>query len=230
MEHQTVKAGDVPAPSAYKSVRDVLIVEDHPLMGEALSMTLQAAFRLTRVRCVATLALAEATLRAEGIPDAVLLDLNLPDVKGIEAVISLKSQLGKRPLTVISAEVQPEMVSSVIAAGACGYISKCLPRSEMVEAFRRMWEGETVLPEGFAEEEDNGDLAALTHNFSTLTQQQMNILRLICQGRPNKIISYELSIAEATVKTHIAAIMSKIHASNRTQVALLANRVRLFGR
>ena len=98
----------------------------------------------------------------------------------------------------------------------------------MIDACRRMWEGETVLPEGFEDEDD--DLTTLAQNFSTLTQQQMNILRLICQGRPNKIISYELSIAEATVKTHIAAIMSKIHASNRTQVALLANRARLFGR
>ena len=228
MEHQTVHAGDSPVASAYRPVRDVLIVEDHPLMGEALSMTLQAAFRLARVRCVATLALAEASLRAEGVADAVLLDLNLPDVKGIEGVISLKSQLGKRPLTVISAEVHPEKVSAVIAAGASGYISKSLPRAEMIDACRRMWEGETVLPEGFEDEDD--DLTTLAQNFSTLTQQQMNILRLICQGRPNKIISYELSIAEATVKTHIAAIMSKIHASNRTQVALLANRARLFGR
>ena len=56
----------------------------------------------------------------------------------------------------------------------------------------------------------------------------MNILRLICQGRPNKIISYELSIAEATVKTHIAAIMAKINVSNRTQAALLASKARIF--
>lgn len=230
MEHQTVKAGDAPAPIPYKSVRDVLIVEDHPLMSEALSMTLQAAFRLNRVRCVATLGLAEATLRADGLPDAVLLDLHLPDVKGIEGVIRLKSQLGKRPLTMISAEVQQEMVTSVIAAGAAGYISKSLPRAEMIDACRRMWQGETVLPEGFSDEDEDDDLAALTHSFSTLTQQQMNILRLICQGRPNKIISYELSIAEATVKTHIAAIMSKVNARNRTQIALLANRARLFGR
>ena len=58
----------------------------------------------------------------------------------------------------------------------------------------------------------------------------MNILRLICQGRPNKIISYELSIAEATVKTHIAAIMSKINVRNRTQAALLASKARIFSR
>ena len=73
-------------------------------------------------------------------------------------------------------------------------------------------------------------MAALTRDFSTLTPQQMNILRLICEGRPNKLISYELSIAEATVKTHIAAIMAKINVRNRTQAALLASKARVFTR
>ncbi len=73
-------------------------------------------------------------------------------------------------------------------------------------------------------------MAGLARDFGSLTPQQLNILRLICQGRPNKLISYELSIAEATVKTHIAAIMSKVNASNRTQVALLASRARMFVR
>ena len=80
------------------------------------------------------------------------------------------------------------------------------------------------------ESSEAGDAAALARDFASLTPQQMNILRLICQGRPNKIISYELSIAEATVKTHIAAIMTKIKVSNRTQAALLASKARIFSR
>ena len=70
--------------------------------------------------------------------------------------------------------------------------------------------------------------AELARRFATLTPQQMKILRLICQGKANKEISYELSIAEATVKTHITAIMSKINARRRTQAVLLANSARLF--
>ena len=101
----------------------------------------------------------------------------------------------------------------------------------MVEAFSRMWAGETVVPDGYEESCAQTDEAAeLARSFASLTPQQMNILRLICQGRPNKIISYELSIAEATVKTHIAAIMSKINVRNRTQAALLASKARLFTR
>ncbi|MBK4218212.1 response regulator transcription factor [Paracoccus caeni] len=211
-------------------VSDVLIVDDHPLMCEALSMTFTAAFGLKRVRTASSLAAAEASIRADGAPHAVVLDLNLPDVEGIEGVVCLRSRALGAYLSVLSAEVDPNMIASVLAAGACGYIEKSLPRGEMLDAFRRMWNGEIIVPEGYEEGDGNSEEAALAQTFSTLTPQQMNILRLICQGRPNKIISYELSIAEATVKTHIAAIMSKINVRNRTQAALLASRARLFVR
>ena len=123
------------------------------------------------------------------------------------------------------------MISAAMAAGAQGYISKSLSREALVDSLRRMWDGEHVTPEGYepgkagAEDEAKAELA---RRFATLTPQQMRILRLICQGKANKEISYELSIAEATVKTHITAIMSKINARRRTQAVLLANSVRLF--
>ncbi len=200
-------------------------------MAEALSFTLSHAFGLRRVRHAPRLALAEAAIRGEGMPDAVVLDLNLPDVAGVEGVVSLKQKTLGAPITVISAEVEAGMVSAVLASGACGYLSKSLPRAEMVEAFRRMWAGEIVVPDGYEARADaSGEAAALAQNLASLTPQQLNILRLICQGRPNKIISYELSIAEATVKTHIAAIMAKINVRNRTQAALLASKARLFNR
>lgn len=230
MEHRPVREAGESVPGAAQSVRDVLIVDDHPLMCEALSMTLTAAFGLARVRTAASLAAAEASIRNDGVPDAVVLDLNLPDVQGIEGVISLKSRAVGAPLTVISAEVDRKLVGAVIGAGARGYIAKAMPRAEMVAAFRAMWEGETVLPEGCDLDCASDEQAEIVRNFSSLTPQQMKILRLICQGSPNKIISYELSISEATVKTHIAAIMSKIKVQNRTQAALMASKAGLFSR
>lgn len=210
-------------------IRDLLVVDDHPLMCEALSMTLSTAFGLKQVRSAASLAEAKADIRANGAPDAVVLDLSLPDVTGIEGVVAVKVWAPDTLLTVISAEIQADMIGRIISAGACGYIGKSLPRLEMVNAMQRMWAGETVLPEGY-EDAGAGDheIAALTRMFCSLTPQQMNILQLICQGHPNKIISYKLSIAEATVKTHIAAIMTKINVRNRTQAALLASKARLF--
>lgn len=213
------------------AVADVLIVDDHPLMCDALSATLGHAFGLRKVRIAPGLAAALGNIREEGAPDAVVLDLNLPDAEGVEGVIALRRAAGDAPVTVISADLDPAMVSAVIGAGARGYVGKLLPRAKMVEAFDEMWSGRTVLPEGCETATREADEAAtLARSFASLTPQQMNILRLICQGRPNKIISYELSIAEATVKTHIAAIMAKINVRNRTQAALLASKARIFSR
>lgn len=231
MNHQTdFSQAAAPVRAAGRSViRDVLIVDDHPLMCEALSLTLGHLFSLRRVRQAASLAAAEASIRNEGAPDAVVLDLNLPDVDGMEGVLQLRARLGSVPLTVISAEIDRARVSAAMAAGACGFISKTLPRAELGDAFERMWSGEQVLPEGISPDQLEKE-PPLARTFATLTPQQMRILRLLCEGRPNKVISWELSIAEATVKTHIAAIMNKINVSNRTQAALLASKAGLFAR
>ena len=224
-------ASDVTRVRAAHPVSDVLIVDDHPLMCDALSATLGYAFGLRKVRVASSLGAALANIREEGPPDAVVLDLNLPDAEGVEGVLALRRQTGDAPVTVISADLDPAIVAAAVAAGARGYVGKLLPRARMVEAFSRMWAGETVVPEGLEQPGGDADEAAmLAQSFASLTPQQMNILRLICQGRPNKIISYELSIAEATVKTHIAAIMAKINVRNRTQAALLASKARIFTR
>lgn len=233
MEHRPSRpvASDVARVKSAHSVSDVLIVDDHPLMCDALAATLSYAFGLRKTRTASSLAGALDSIREEGAPDAVVLDLGLPDAEGAEGVITLRRQIGDATLAVISADQDPGVVAAVLAAGAQGYVGKLLPRARMVEAFSRIWAGETVAPEGFEAASPAADeAAALARNFATLTPQQMNILRLICQGRPNKIISYELSIAEATVKTHIAAIMAKINVRNRTQAALLASKARIFSR
>ncbi|WP_134679546.1 response regulator transcription factor [Paracoccus ravus] len=212
-------------------VREILIVDDHPLMCDALALTLKISFGLRNVRTARSLAAAIEQIRNQGAPDAVILDLNLPDARGSEGLVILRRQLPDVPITMISADLENAMISAAMAAGAQGYISKSLGREALVSSLRRIWEGEHVTPEGYLPEEGaEGDAAraALAKRFSSLTPQQMKILRLICQGKANKEISYELSIAEATVKTHITAIMSKINARRRTQAVLLANSVRLF--
>lgn len=217
-------------PSA-EQVREILIVDDHPLMCDALALTLKISFGLKNVRTARSLASAIDQIKAQGAPDAVILDLNLPDARGAEGIVALRRQLPDVPITMISADLEAAMISAAMAAGAQGYISKSLSREALVDSLRRMWDGEHVTPEGYepdkADAEDEAR-AELARRFASLTPQQMRILRLICQGKANKEISYELSIAEATVKTHITAIMSKINARRRTQAVLLANSVRLF--
>ena len=224
------KAPQTPRQGA-DQVREILIVDDHPLMCDALALTLKISFGLKNVRTARSLGAALDTIKAQGAPDAVILDLNLPDARGAEGIVTLRRQLPDVPITMISADMDSAMIGAAMAAGAQGYIAKSLGREALVDSLRRMWEGEYVTPEGYVPDQaDAGDeaRAELARRFATLTPQQMKILRLICQGKANKEISYDLSIAEATVKTHITAIMSKINARRRTQAVLLANTVRLF--
>lgn len=214
--------------AAPRQVDDLLIVDDHPLMCDALALTLKMSFGLRACRAERSLAAAVEAIKGGRRPDAVLLDLNLPDARGAEGVVTLRRLLPEAPITVISAEVDPAMVGAVIAAGAAGYISKSAGRDVLCASLRRMWAGEVVLPEGVDLDAPGEDRAEIARKFATLTPQQMRILRLICAGKANKEISYELNIAEATVKTHITAIMGKINARRRTQAVRLANAARLF--
>jgi DNA-binding NarL/FixJ family response regulator len=233
MRHQVLAEPHGSATEAMVKIDDLMIVDDHPLMCEALSMTLRIAFGLRQARCERSLAAARQRLKYGKMPDAILLDLNLPDAKGSEGIIALSRLAPDIPIAVISANEDPAMVTAVMAAGAQGYISKGLGREAMCAALRRVWSGERVTPEGY----DPGErpqrtsqpaMAEVAHRFASLTAQQMNTLRQICKGKANKEISYELSISEATVKTHITAIMGKIGARRRTQVVLLAKSIKLF--
>lgn len=218
-----------------RRVDDILIIDDHPLMCDALALTLRMAFGLKRVRTERTLLAAQEAIRAGALPDAIILDLNLPDARGSEGIVTLRRLVPEVPVTLISADNDPGMISAVMAAGAQGYVSKSLCREEMCSALRRMWSGERVTPDDYDPHTPSSsttaseiDLAELGRRFQTLTPQQMKILRLICEGKANKEISYELSIAEATVKTHVTAIMAKIKARRRTQAVRMANMMRLF--
>ncbi len=213
-------------------VQDLLIVEDHPLMGEVLSIILKIELGLRSVRTEAGLELACDALRSGLSPDLILLDLRLPDCSGVEGIVTLRKQAPETPIVVISADTNRGMVAAALAAGARGYISKQLSRDELCSEMRRVLKGELVTPEGFDPDGLNPTehqmRAEIADRFASLTPQQMRILRLICMGMANKEISYELSIAEATVKTHVNAIMSKINVRRRTQAVRLANEAGLF--
>ena len=218
-------------------VDDLLIVDDHPLMCDALALTLKMSFGLRHARAERSLAAAVESIRGGRRPHAGLLDLRLAGARGgagggTPSGLPRPRLLPEAPTTVISAELARGMVGAEIPAGAAGYISKAAGRDVLCASLRRIWAGEVVVPEGIdidaPPESAAEDRAEIARKFATLTPQQMRILRLICAGKANKEISYELNIAEATVKTHITAIMGKINARRRTQAVRLANAARLF--
>lgn len=233
MRHQTLAEPMGSATQSMIKVDDLLIVDDHPLMCEALTMALRVAFGMRQARCERSLAAARQRLKYGKMPDAILLDLNLPDAKGSEGIVALGRLAPGVPIAVISANEDPDMIAAIMAAGAQGYISKSLGREAMCAALRRVWSGEKVTPEGYdptdkAHRPSQPEMAQTAQRFASLTAQQVKTLRQICLGKANKEISYELNISEATVKTHITAIMGKIGARRRTQVVLLAKSIKLF--
>ena len=215
-----------PANDAPTGIRSVLVIDDHPLFCEALSMTLQNILELSAIETANSLSAGFEKINRGLAADAVVLDLNLPDVSGVDGLLRLRARLPSTPIVVVSALGDNRVIAAVMAAGAAGFIRKDAPREVLTDAFRKVWAGETCFPEDFVA--PAGGQAApdateqIIARLSSLTPQQVTILKLVCEGKLNKQIAYDLSIAETTVKAHITAILRKLGVHSRTQAALLA--------
>lgn len=201
-----------------------LVVDDHPLFCDALALTLKAVAGIARVETAARLGAALDKLAGGARPDVILLDLNLPDVTGFDGLLRLLAAAPGVPVVVVSSLDDSRSISAALAAGAAGFVPKHSTREVFRAAFAILAAGRPYLPEGYAPAETpaaNQREAAL-QRLKLLTRQQATILQLICEGKLNKQIAYELSIAETTVKAHVTAIMRKLGVLSRTQAVLVA--------
>jgi DNA-binding NarL/FixJ family response regulator len=207
-------------------VETALIVDDHPLFCDALSMTLRAIAGLRQVETVDRLEAALARLERGPLPDVVVLDLNLPDVTGIEGLIRVRAAVGAVPVVVVSSLADNRVIAAALQAGAAGFVPKHARREVFRAAFDAIRAGEGFVPEGFVAPAVAGGPATQREEaiarLSLLTRQQAKILSLVCEGRLNKQIAFDLAIAETTVKAHVTAIMRKLGVQSRTQAVLIA--------
>jgi DNA-binding NarL/FixJ family response regulator len=203
--------------------RSALIIDDHPLFCDALMLTLRSLAGFSRVECVHRLGDALALLGRGWQPDMVFLDLDLPDVEGLEGLLRLRANC-VQPVLVVSSIIDERVVTAALAAGASGFVPKHAGREVFRAALDALEQGGIFLPDGFhpaGEASSKGDTAL--SRLSRLTPQQGRILELICQGKLNKQIAWELAIAETTVKAHVTAIMRKLGVQSRTQAVLMAS-------
>lgn len=222
----TVHTIPMPPPDLPRVLHTALVVDDHPLFCDALSMTLKAVAGFARIETADRLDVAIARLDRAAMPDVVVLDLNLPDVDGLDGLIRLKSVVGAVPVVVVSSLADHRVISAVLRAGAAGFVPKHSHREVFRTAFETIRQGRIYHPEGYIAQSDPRAPASQREDavarLSLLTRQQARILQLICEGKLNKQIAYDLTIAETTVKAHVTAIMRKLGVQSRTQAVLIA--------
>ncbi len=212
-----------------------LVVDDHPLFLEALETALHVAFPGAQVETAGSIESARRILAGGVRPNLVLLDLKMPDTAGFEGVMSLRAAYPRIPLCIISSMSGEELVRQVRDLGASGFINKSEKRENIIAAVRRLIAGEECFPETAGPVEPAGAvpqtgraLEILAH-LRELTPQQYKVLSLICEGKLNKQIAYELDIVETTVKAHITSIFKKLSIHNRTQAVLIMQKLKLQG-
>jgi DNA-binding NarL/FixJ family response regulator len=196
-------------------------VDDHPLYGEALASALRISFSDCETRRAETLKETFDVLDAGYSPDLVMFDLKLPDVMGISGFRRLKDRLTAGRVLVISSLASVELVQSLLQEGADGFLPKDASSTTLKFAIREVAEGRRYVPQQY--QQVDADVCPFQSNpeLSSLTGQQRRILKLICAGKANKQIAYELSLAEATVKAHITALLRRLGVQNRTQAVLV---------
>ncbi len=210
--------------ASLRAFATALVVDDHPLFCDALAITLRAVAGVGRTEVADSLAAALDRLGGEAGVDLVVLDLHLPDVSGLEGLVRLRAAARGAPVVVVSSLADPRVIASCLQAGAAGFIPKHSPREVFRDALARVAEGQVFVPPGvaLAAEPPPGAPAEALARLALLTRQQARILELICEGKLNKQIAFDLAIADATVKAHVTAIMRKLGVQTRTQAVLLA--------
>jgi DNA-binding NarL/FixJ family response regulator len=160
--------------------------------------------------------------------DLLLLDLNLPGLSGVPALREWRRRFPAVPVVVISASEEQAAVLAAMAAGAAGFIPKSSPSDVMLSALNLVLSGGRYVPvQAIEGVERPRKAASVSINRLGLTQRQIDVLRLLAQGKPNKLICRELGLAERTVKAHVTAVFRALKVTSRTQAALAAARLGL---
>jgi DNA-binding NarL/FixJ family response regulator len=201
----------------------VLVAEDHAFVREGTRQILE------RHRDIEVVG--EATNGVEAVasavslkPDVALLDIRMPELSGIEATLQIRERVPSTAVLILSAHDDDDYVMSLLDAGAAGYLLKTVRSRELVDAVRRVYDGETVLHPTIAakmgrlwrQRLDAGD------DRAPLSEREMDVLRLVSSGRHNKEIADQLSVSVRTVEGHMRRIFTRLGVRSRTEAAVLA--------
>lgn len=196
----------------------LLLVDDHPLLRDGLTMALRTSAPGLRVQAVASAEEADALLVREAEAfDLVLLDYRMPGEDGLSAAQALRRRHAHIAVGLMSGAEDNSLPVRAREAGLVAYLPKSLEIDALITALERLARGETVF-----------DLAEAVHHNGLgacgpfgLTARQMAVLRLLATGASNKVIAQQMGISPATVKNHLDAIFAKMGAANRLQAVMM---------
>jgi DNA-binding NarL/FixJ family response regulator len=209
----------------------ILIVDDHPMMREALQMALADEPGLDVVG-EASNGLEALKLARELAPDVILMDLLMPQMDGLEALARLQVDQPQIKVMVASSLEDEDKILAAVQAGALGYFPKTAPRAYLIEGIRKVADGVPYLPAGIAAKlfKSLREIKAPSPTGNAadkpLTERQDEILSLLGAGRSDREIGEILHLTEATIRSHIHHILSRLGLETRVQVVAYANRRR----
>src|SRR5882757_5746923 len=201
----------------------LLIVDDHPVVRDGLAALLR------QLGPEVTVLLADGGSQglrvADGHPDldVVILDLAMPESDGFAALHEFGRLQPQLPVIVLSSSEDPRDVRRALASGALGYVPKSASQHVLLSAIRLVLNGDLYVPPLILHEKFNTTMRMTTNaegeSSRLLTARQIEILKLLSEGKPNKTIATALALSEKTVKAHITAIFKALNVVNRTQAA-----------
>ena len=184
----------------------IFIIDDHPLMREAISLLLKRLSTQATVVELDRLAAVPAAVAQHGAPELICLDLKLPDAQGVSGIVELKQQFPAIPLVVISAAPAEEFEDLAIENGADAYIQKSAGATEIANVLRVFL---------------SGDLEPVAPT-QKLSKRQKQLLVMLDKGQSNRDIAEELQISEHTVKVHLWRLFRRLNVKSRSQASHLA--------
>ncbi len=220
--------------TAEKTLR-VLVVDDHPVVRQGLRAMIGGESRMEMIDEASS---GEEALEKVSLlePDVVLVDIRMPGMNGIEVTKRIKAARPDTAVILLTMYDSEVYVTEALRAGAAGYLVKDTPRELLLHAIDAAVSSGTIVRSGLLRQTVHGLLqeprklrkgqADVGFN-ERFTPRELEVVRLVAQGYPNRAIAKELSLAEVTVKKHVQSIIAKLGVSDRTQVAIMTIREEL---